>query len=122
MDSALVEGHTPWEIATCDEAVGEDANDPRGFRMALGSDPGCSHPLPAHTELMTVARGRLACGRRVSKVLLRPSTGRRHQLRLHCLALGHGVVGDVAYTGDASAARMMLHAWRLRHAWCAERR
>ena len=90
--------------------------------MALGSDHGCSHPLPAHTELLTVARGHLACGRKVSKLLLRPSTGRRHQLRLHCLALGHGVVGDVAYTGDASAERMMLHAWRLRLPLATRRR
>ena len=95
----------------------------------------------------------------MSKLLLCPQSGRRHQLRLHCLALGappaleperdprphpqpgpqpgpqpdhptstrsptptltlspsagHPVVGDVAYTGDASSPRMMLHAWMLR--------
>ena len=27
---------------------------------------------------------------------------------------GHPVVGDVAYTGDRSSPRMMLHAWMLR--------
>jgi len=26
-------------------------------------------------------------------------TGRRHELRVHCLHLGHGIVGDVAHTG-----------------------
>ena len=110
---ALVVGHVSWEHAACDASVGEDASDPRGFRMAIGDAPGCSQPRPAHTDLYRVARGYLQ-DQPVSKLLLRPSTGRRHQLRLHCLALGHGVVGDVAYTGDKSAERMMLHAWRLR--------
>ncbi|KAJ1640482.1 pseudouridine synthase [Pavlovales sp. CCMP2436] len=30
-------------------------------------------------------------------VILAPTTGRRHQLRLHCLALGHPIVGDTLY-------------------------
>jgi hypothetical protein len=33
----------------------------------------------------------------VTKVLLRPVTGRRHQLRLHCYCLGHPIVGDYTY-------------------------
>jgi len=32
---------------------------------------------------------------------------------VHCLHLGHGIVGDVAYTGDVLSSRMMLHAWIL---------
>ena len=110
---ALVDGHVAWEHASCDEAIGEDASDARGFRMAVGTHPGCTHPLPAHTDLYTVARGYYQ-GRAVTKVLMKPSTGRRHQLRLHGQALGHPVVGDVAYTGDTRSERMMLHAWRLR--------
>jgi len=41
--------------------------------------------------------------------------GRTHQLRVHCVALGHRVIGDYMYSGrqDTSAARMMLHAYRL---------
>ena len=111
---ALVAGHTSWDVAQCSKAIGEDPTDPRGFRMALeGASSGCISPAPSHTELVTVARGYLH-GKPVSKLLLRPTSGRRHQLRLHAMALGHTIVGDVAYGGDRAAERMMLHAWRLR--------
>ena len=41
--------------------------------------------------------------------------GRTHQLRVHCCALGHRVIGDYMYSDrqDASPRRMMLHAVRL---------
>eukprot|EP00293_Proteomonas_sulcata_P001840 CAMPEP_0184325814 /NCGR_PEP_ID=MMETSP1049-20130417/142230_1 /TAXON_ID=77928 /ORGANISM="Proteomonas sulcata, Strain CCMP704" /LENGTH=141 /DNA_ID=CAMNT_0026647973 /DNA_START=1862 /DNA_END=2287 /DNA_ORIENTATION=- len=52
-------------------------------------------------------------GRPVSLVLLEPLTGRRHQLRVHMLALGHPIVGDATYTRDFQSPRMMLHAWML---------
>lgn len=50
----------------------------------------------------------------VTKVLLRPLTGRRHQLRLHLAHNGFPILGDVTY-GDESddSQRMMLHAWKL---------
>ena len=55
----------------------------------------------------------------VTKLLLMPKTGRRHQLRVHCLALGHPIVGDYTYAQDreledASVSRMCLHAWKLK--------
>ena len=53
-------------------------------------------------------------GRPVTKVALTPLTGRRHQLRLHSLLVGHPIVGDATYGGDVDAPRMCLHAWRLR--------
>jgi 23S rRNA-/tRNA-specific pseudouridylate synthase len=33
----------------------------------------------------------------VTKILLQPLTGRRHQLRLHMVALGHPILGDFTY-------------------------
>jgi 23S rRNA-/tRNA-specific pseudouridylate synthase len=33
----------------------------------------------------------------VTKLRLRPLTGRRHQLRVHCLCMGHTIVGDYTY-------------------------
>eukprot|EP00964_Phaeocystis_antarctica_P120995 scaffold84717_cov59-Phaeocystis_antarctica.AAC.2 len=110
---ALVEGHPTWEHMRVERGVGEDGSDSRGFRMALEGQPGCTKPLPAMTDCYVVDRGTLH-GKRVTKLLLCPQSGRRHQLRLHCLALGHPVVGDVAYTGDRTSPRMMLHAWMLR--------
>ena len=58
-------------------------------------------------------------------------TGRTHQIRVHCMAMGHPVVGDPVYghRGDlkrfgltnpekekliSSIRRQMLHAWKLR--------
>lgn len=45
-------------------------------------------------------------------------TGRTHQIRVHMAAAGHPVLGDPLYAarGTPKAARLMLHAWRLRFA------
>lgn len=50
-----------------------------------------------------------------SRVALEPITGRTHQLRVHMLAIGHPIVGDSLYGGDAEgrAARLLLHAHTL---------
>ena len=51
-----------------------------------------------------------------SLVLLRPKTGRTHQLRVHLRYLGHPVTGDPLYGFPASAfpdASLMLHSRRL---------
>lgn len=45
-------------------------------------------------------------------VELQPHTGRMHQLRVHLQAIGHPVLGDHQYDGQA-APRLLLHAWRL---------
>ena len=46
------------------------------------------------------------------RVRLAPETGRRHQLRMHMLALGCPLVGDALY-GEAGSGRMHLHAAEL---------
>ncbi len=50
-----------------------------------------------------------------SRVALEPITGRTHQLRLHMQALGHPIVGDTLYDGNAEgqSARLLLHAHTL---------
>lgn len=48
-----------------------------------------------------------------TRVLLKPVTGRSHQLRVHMLSLGHPIMGDRLYAHDealASASRLQLHA------------
>ncbi|MHA1600638.1 MAG: RluA family pseudouridine synthase [Alphaproteobacteria bacterium] len=59
---------------------------------------------------------------RISWLLLMPLTGRTHQLRAHCVALGTPILGDGKYggkrafpaaegrTGDVLGKRLMLHA------------
>ncbi len=47
---------------------------------------------------------------------LQPVTGRTHQLRVHCAAMGWPLAGDKVYGGDramATSAALLLHAWRI---------
>lgn len=64
-----------------------------------------------------------------SLLQLTPTTGRTHQIRVHCSSIGHPIVGDTLYARSrrhpssklskatrahlASVKRQMLHAWRL---------
>ncbi|AGO16639.1 bifunctional tRNA pseudouridine(32) synthase/23S rRNA pseudouridine(746) synthase RluA [Glaesserella parasuis] len=48
-----------------------------------------------------------------TRVTLTPYTGRSHQLRVHCLALGHPIVGDKFYANPLAKSlspRLCLHA------------
>ena len=105
---ALVEGHLATATAEC--ALPIAADPAHEFKMMAGTAevPGRA----AETRVVRLAVGSYR-GRPVSKVELHPSTGRRHQLRIHCLALGHPIVGDATYTDDTDSPRMMLHAWKL---------
>lgn len=54
-----------------------------------------------------------------TRVVLKPLTGRSHQLRVHMLEMGHPILGDPLYATGAALEhpRLMLHAeeLRLRH-------
>jgi 23S rRNA-/tRNA-specific pseudouridylate synthase len=69
---------------------------------------------PSLTRCTIVQQGMLD-GQRVTKVLLEPRTGRRHQLRVHMGLLGHPIVGDLTYCNHQSerSGRMCLHSLRL---------
>jgi len=49
----------------------------------------------------------------ISRVHLRPETGRSHQLRLHMASQGHPILGDVFYGDPESHPRLCLHAKQL---------
>lgn len=58
-------------------------------------------------ELLGAARGR-------SLLLLKPVTGRTHQIRVHLAAVGLPIVGDHVYGKRSDDdGRQLLHAWRL---------
>lgn len=98
---AIVWGHIS------DRAVIEEPLREERFRSVV-------HPQgkPAHTTVEKIHVG-VFDGRPASLVSLFPQTGRRHQLRAHLHHIGHRIVGDVAYGGDSSIERMMLHAVEL---------
>jgi len=48
------------------------------------------------------------------RLLLKPETGRTHQLRVHCAAVGFPIIGDSLYgDDDGNETRMLLHADKL---------
>eukprot|EP01060_Flectonema_neradi_P029621 TRINITY_DN412_c5_g1_i1.p1 TRINITY_DN412_c5_g1~~TRINITY_DN412_c5_g1_i1.p1 ORF type:complete len:327 (+),score=56.60 TRINITY_DN412_c5_g1_i1:32-1012(+) len=126
---ALVHGHPKQGVVhTFDQSIGEDPEDPTGFRMLAGPPtvdtevkrPKKTTPTKARnalTHAVVLQQGVMPNVKMdVSLVALAPSSGRRHQLRVHCLEWGHPIVGDVTYCPSDKTLpipRMMLHAWKL---------
>lgn len=107
----------------------------------IGSDAGTvSLPIgrhPIHRKKMSTHSGRAREAETVWRVSERFTgatlleialkTGRTHQIRVHCAAIHHPVIGDEVYGGGGnpknlpkafslliqSAKRQMLHSWRL---------
>ena len=82
-----------------------------GEKMHVDTEGG----QPAKTRYRVVERA----GNRAAWLELEPLTGRTHQLRVHCAAMGHPIVGDGKYGGKeafltgAVSRKMHLHARRL---------
>lgn len=87
----------------------------RGDRELVQVDP--EHGQKALTHFRVLDRA----GKRAALLALWPRTGRTHQLRVHCAAIGCPILGDGKYGGEealltpvADARRLHLHARRLR--------
>uniref|UniRef100_A0A1B6E762 Pseudouridine synthase RsuA/RluA-like domain-containing protein n=1 Tax=Clastoptera arizonana TaxID=38151 RepID=A0A1B6E762_9HEMI len=112
---ALLRGHVSEEIVDISIAIGEDSREIHSsHKMCTAKETACLLPRNAHTRLLILERG-LYCQYPATKVLLRPITGRRHQLRVHCSYIGHTIVGDFTYSRrkDNIPYRTFLHAFRL---------
>ncbi|KAI3360068.1 hypothetical protein L3Q82_014385 [Scortum barcoo] len=108
---ALVRGWVEKERQTLDFSIGKNSSEGKTHMMCIEGTEGCENPKLCQTELTVLEYG-LYDGDSVTKVLLQPLTGRTHQLRVHCSAIGHPIVGDITYSSGADDApyRMMLHA------------
>ena len=97
---AVVAGPVPWEETTVNFSIGRDPDRRPHWDI---SDDGAL----AETHLRVLAR-------QESTVLIEaaPVTGRTNQIRIHCAAIGHPVLGDTLY-GGPPATRLLLHAWTL---------
>lgn len=108
---------------------GEMPADSGVIRMPIGRHPVDRKRMSTHSR-----KGREAeTGWRVARrwcgctlLELRLKTGRTHQVRVHCAAIGRPIVGDPVYgrrraaedpaaipAGSGAVRRQMLHAWRL---------
>ncbi|CAL9693749.1 unnamed protein product [Knipowitschia caucasica] len=112
---ALLRGWVQGEVQTLDFSIGKNSSEGKTHMMCIEGTEGCENPKPCLTEL-TVLQFGLYDGEPVTKVLLKPLTGRTHQLRVHCSAIAHPIVGDFTYSlgTDDAPYRMMLHAYLLR--------
>ena len=82
-------------------------------RSTVQSD-GC-RSQEALTTMSVLCVGTSA-GAPFSLLLAKPTTGRTHQIRVHCASIGHPLVADAPYKGaeHAEMPRHALHALRLR--------
>ncbi|KAF2069228.1 hypothetical protein CYY_009453 [Polysphondylium violaceum] len=120
---AIVHGHVVVNENDADNVINkpiaEDFSDQGGFKMCIGIDDP-ANPSKAgrqsETHYKVVQHTYLNDGsnRPVTKMILYPKTGRRHQLRVHMHSIGHTIVGDETYgPKDPLSERMMLHSWKL---------
>ena len=85
------------------KVIGDMAKSRRGsFKLLKSSDN------PAITQFFSLA---LQAGLRLC--LLKPKTGKTHQLRVMLKSLGAAIIGDGAYSGD-TGDRLYLHAYAIR--------
>ncbi|KAI8342257.1 pseudouridine synthase [Chlamydoabsidia padenii] len=110
---AIVHGHmipttTPIIV---DQPIDNDPSHP--FRMAI-----LPTGKPSYTTIQVLQQGYYHPNTEtripVTKVLLSPKTGRRHQLRVHLQFIGYPIVGDYNYEVPyTDTFRMMLHAYKI---------
>lgn len=98
--AAVVSGTPKQEKAKIDLPISRNPSAPSTFRVGAGGKN-------AETVYEVVEQGATR-----ALMMLKPRTGRTHQLRVHMAYIGTPIVGDKVY-GVESADRMFLHAHKL---------
>ncbi|POR05290.1 hypothetical protein AU468_02030 [Alkalispirochaeta sphaeroplastigenens] len=102
LNLAITRGAIRQNQGVIDSPLGRDPNHRRRFAVTPGSGK------PAHTAFQVLRRFP-----QHTLVLLKPSTGRTHQLRVHLASLGTPILGDPLYARPdrlLPQATLMLHA------------
>lgn len=94
---AVITGHPKQAEALIDMPIERNPKKPALFRVGANGK-----------SAQTIYKV-LKSNDKYSLIELRPTTGRTHQLRVHLAQLGHPIVGDTFYDGEA-ADRLYLHA------------
>jgi RluA family pseudouridine synthase len=120
---ALVHGLWPASVDTINLPIGPQGSSAIPYKHGVRQEDG--------KDALTKVLGATPVGGGYSLLRLSPLTGRTHQLRVHCAALGHPLVGDKLYAlseahylawrdegGSADdgtdSARQMLHCSTMR--------
>ena len=114
---ALVYGEVKLPVGVIDFPIGRHPTD----RKKMSTQSGRGRPTETRWKVREAFSG-------VTLLEIDLRTGRTHQVRVHCAAIGHPVVGDATYGGKrrwkdlapgpmqdilGTIRRQMLHAWQL---------
>ena len=114
---AIVWGVPAHARGTIEAPIGRDAAARTKFAVRADGRRALTHYRVKERFLVRAAQGSARDALRLSLLELELETGRTHQIRVHCAAIGHPIVGDSTYGAarrDVTAPRQMLHAARLR--------
>ncbi|MET0606698.1 MAG: RNA pseudouridine synthase [Beijerinckiaceae bacterium] len=100
---AVVEGSPQGEEGLIDLPLARKSPE-RGWWMKHDTEG-----LPAQTRWRVLGRDEETAGTRLTWLELEPLTGRTHQLRVHCAALGFPILGDAIYGSADRRGGPMLH-------------
>lgn len=108
-------GHMKDRWGTINRPIGRSPKDPKK-RSAMQGAKGTLRDAVTHWELI---KNGTVDGVHCTELILRPETGRTHQLRVHLKALSRPIVGDALYAGNelrslpTKTDRLYLHAHTL---------